>query len=147
MTERSSRMGHNARIDEYDRSLKAFFAIEAELDDVRERHKQERELYTEQQKDLREDLKEAGLSLKVFNELVTQEMAERRKRKRLDKLEDHVRAELGVLQEQLAGMRGTPLGDAAYEAGVTDIARKGGYSNGAELLNSLRPADDTQPAT
>lgn len=141
MTDHQPRMGHNARLDEYSRSLKAFFDIETGLDDVKDKHKQEQELYTQQQKDIREELKESGLSLGVFNEMVRQARTERQKAKRLAKLEPHVLHELDVLQASLASLQGTPLGDAAYEAGVTDLAKKHGFGNGSELLNSLKPLE------
>jgi hypothetical protein len=146
MTEPTYRMWHNARIDEYNRSLKAVLRIEDELDTVKLRQKQERDLFTEQQKDIRNDLKEAGLSLKAFNHLVAQEMAKRKLRKNREKLDDHVQHELDIIEEQLASMRGTPLGDAAYEAAVTDVAKSHGFSNGAELLNSLKPLEEGQVA-
>lgn len=143
MTERQARMGHNARLDEYNRSLQAFFQIEAELDAVKDKHKQEQELFTEQQKDIREELKECGLSLKVFNEMVKQTKTERQRVKRLAKLEPHVLHELDVLRESLASLQGTPLGDAALQTAATALAKVHGFDNGSELLSRMsKPETD-----
>lgn len=104
MNNRQHRMANDARLNEYDRSLDAFFEIEDALDELREKQKQDQEPFTVQQSEIREELKECGLSLKVFNEMVRRVKAERQKVRREAKMEPSDLHELDVLQEGLASL-------------------------------------------
>lgn len=103
--------------------LRSFWRIEDDKNSLRQSHRTKIGKLTEQQNEVIARVKDGGLSVRAFKEIINEERDRRRVENRKAKLDDDDVDALDAMKEALGAFADTPLGKAALgeETGEEDI--------------------------